>query len=156
MGYIFAERILLKKKKKKNMYCCKELHSQAKWLAYQNHNNNNLQPSQLYNMKNQFKGIVFIMGQSRSWQKLCFNCYKCNEVCAEKLWMPVMSEVTYGSLHLLASYFRVFQCHLRAPCRLAPWEAAQMAHPLIWLCQGGEKYQHTNCSKSHDPKFKII
>ena len=35
-----------------------------------------------------------------------------------------------GSLRLLASYFRLFQCHLQAPCGMALWEAAQMAHPL--------------------------
>lgn len=49
-----------------------------------------------------------------------------------------MPEVMYGSLHLLAPYFQLFQCHIQAPSNLAPWEAAQMAHPLIWPCQGGK------------------
>jgi hypothetical protein len=62
-----------------------------------------------------------------------------------------------GSLCFLAPYFQLFQCHLHAPCRIAPWEAAQMAHPLIWPSQvgGGGKNHHTNFLKGNDPKFKV-
>lgn len=99
-----------------------ELHSQAKWLAYQK----NLQLGQLYNMKNQFKRIVFITGQSRTWQKLCFNSYKCNEICAEKSRMQVMSEVTYGSYvywHYISSYSTVIFMPLVGwhPGKLSEW-----------------------------------
>jgi len=41
---------------------------------------------------------------------------------------------------------------------LAPWEAAQMAHSLIWPCQwgGGGKNKKTNLKKRKAPKIKKI